>query len=150
MASLICCGFLLMVLLNNGQFLSQLPKVKESVMVSWVQFNSRFSFQCILSSIIVVIASNGIILQTRNFFEFQRQRFIDKGIWILTFLTVVVVNIDIGLLAGFTASTIVLFVRSLWTHVSLSGIVPNTDLYLDINHYDSAVEIPGLKIFRFW
>jgi solute carrier family 26 protein len=100
-------------------------------------------------SCIVIIALKGIIWQIGQFFEFKKQSAIDAGVWLITFLTVVIFNIKIGLLVGFTASTIVLFVRSLWTHVSVSGLVPNTDLYLDIYHYERAVEIPGLKIFRF-
>lgn len=67
-----------------------------------------------------------------------------------TFLTVVIVNIDIGLLVGIVLAVIAIFVKSMRPYVTLLGVVPNTDLYLDINHYDKAVEVPGLKIFRYW
>jgi MFS superfamily sulfate permease-like transporter len=89
-------------------------------------------------------------MQIGQFFKFKKQSAIDGGVWLITFLTVLIFNIKNGLLVGFTASTIVLFVRSLWSHVALLGIVPNTDLYLNMNYYGRAVEIPRLKIFRFW
>jgi MFS superfamily sulfate permease-like transporter len=98
----------------------------------------------------VVVALKGMLWQIGHFFEFKKQSIIDGSVWLTTFLAVVIINIDVGLLVGFAVSTIFIFVRNMRPYVTLLGLVPNTDLYLDINHYGKAVEIPGLKIFRYW
>jgi solute carrier family 26 protein len=99
---------------------------------------------------VVVVALKGMLWQVAQFFKFKKQSVSDGCIWLATFLAVVIINIDIGLLVGVCLSIVCIFVKSMRPYVTLLGVVPNTDLYLDINHYDKAVEVPGLKIFRYW
>lgn len=88
-------------------------------------------------------------MQVKQFFTFWRLSKIDAFIWLGTFLTVVIVSIDIGLLVGIVLSLGSIFLRSMQPYSCLLGNIPNTDLYLDIKRYQSAIEVPGIKIFHF-
>lgn len=59
----------------------------------------------------------------------------DAAVWIVTFLTTVIVSIDIGLLSGVVISLISIFVQGHRPYTCLLGVVPNTDLYLDCKRY---------------
>lgn len=59
----------------------------------------------------------------------------DGLIWLATFLTVVLVGIDVGLLMGICMSLIVIFLLGFKPFTCLLGLVPNTDIYLDVSRY---------------
>lgn len=90
-----------------------------------------------------------MLMQVTDFFRFKRQNSFDGFIWMVTFLTVVVINIDIGLLIGISLNLIMIFVRNIRPSVCLLGNIPNTELYVDINQYEKAKEIQGVKIFQY-
>lgn len=94
-------------------------------------------FQCVLASIIVV-ALQGLLMQVQDFFKFWRISRLDAIIWLATFLAVVIVSIDVGLLVGIVLSLACIFIRSLKPYTCLLGHVPNTDLYLDITRYKAV------------
>lgn len=66
-----------------------------------------------------------------------------------TFLAVVVVSIDIGLLVGIVLSISCIFFKGMRPYSCILGKIPNTELYLDTSRYMTAVEIDGVKIFHF-
>lgn len=86
------------------------------------------------------------VIDFKRFFERSK---IDGLIWAATFLTVVIVAIDIGLFVGTTLSVLGLLHMSLKPHVCILGHVPNTDLYLDIEKFEKTTEIPFVKIFHY-
>lgn len=106
------------------------------------------SSQCVLASIIVV-SLKGLLMQVQQFFTFWRLSKLDAIIWLGTFLAVVIVSIDIGLLVGIILSLGSIFLRGMQPYSCLLGNVPNTDIYLDMKRYRAAVEMPGVKIFHF-
>ncbi|KAK3870112.1 hypothetical protein Pcinc_024615 [Petrolisthes cinctipes] len=124
------CLVLLLVLLFIGPLFETLPN------------------QCVLSSIIVV-ALKGLFLQVRDFKTLWWCSRLDALVWLTTFLTSVIVDIDYGLAVGVVVSVLVLVARSQAPPTARLGHVSNTDLYLDINKYHKAVELPGLRIFSF-
>ena len=128
-ASLISCGLLLIVLLWIGPFFEQLPR-------------------CILASV-VVVALKGMLTQVSQFRRFYKLNKMDGCVWMVTFLTVIIISIDIGLLIGIISSILCIFCNSLKPYVCLLGHIPNTDLYLDINRFDKAIQIPNIKIFHY-
>lgn len=67
----------------------------------------------------------------------------------VTFLTVVIVSIDIGLLVGIILSVCCILCNSLQADISILGNVPDTDLFLDIERFEKALELPFVKIFRY-
>lgn len=76
-----------------------------------------------------------MLLQFKQFFVFYKLSVLDAIVWMVTFLTVVVVAIDIGLLVGIILSLTCIFIRGMKPYTCLLGNVPNTDLYLDIKRY---------------
>lgn len=129
LASVVSCAILLTILLWIGPFFEPLPR-------------------CVLASIIVV-ALKGMFQQANQLKKFWNLSKSDALIWVSTFLIVVIVNIDIGLLAGILISLAIILWHSLTPYICLLGHLPNTDLYLDTSRYKVATEIPGMKIFHY-
>lgn len=74
-------------------------------------------------------------MQFNQFLVFYKLSVLDAIVWMATFLTVVIVAIDIGLLVGIILSLACIFIRGMKPYTCLLGNVPNTDLYLDIKRY---------------
>ncbi|KAG7190053.1 hypothetical protein KM043_006199 [Ampulex compressa] len=128
-ASIVSCLILLTILLWIGPFFEPLPR---SVLAS-----------------IIVVALKGMFQQANQFLKFWKLNKCDAVIWIVTFLLVILVNIDVGLLAGLLTSLAIILLQSIRPYICLLGHIPNTDFYLDLGRYKAAVEIPGLKIFHY-
>ncbi|XP_048515776.1 prestin-like isoform X4 [Athalia rosae] len=115
LASLLSCGLLLCVLLWVGPFFEPLPR-------------------CVLASIIVV-ALKGMLAQVVQLWKFWCLSRIDAVVWTVTFVTVVFLDIEYGLLAGTFVSLASLLVLSLRPYVCRMGLVPGTEIYLDMKRY---------------
>ncbi|CAL4108342.1 unnamed protein product [Meganyctiphanes norvegica] len=128
-ASFICCGLMLLVLLFIGPVFETLPN-------------------CVLSSLIVV-ALKGMFMQFHDLNARWKISKIDSIIWISSFLGVVIVDIDYGLVIGIIVSLFVLLARNQKPVTARLGHIPNTDIYLDKDKYSASVEVPGVMIFQF-
>lgn len=71
----------------------------------------------------------------REFKKFWKLSKYDAMIWFLTFITTVIVGIDIGLLTGLIASIASILMQSVKPSTCILGQVPNTELFLDVNRY---------------
>lgn len=60
-----------------------------------------------------------------------------------------IVSIDIGLLVGILLSISCIFFKGMRPYSCILGQIPETDLYLDVSRYKTAIEIDGVKIFHF-
>lgn len=67
----------------------------------------------------------------------------------MTFLSVVIFSIDIGLLIGLLMSILCIFCSGIKAHFSILGHLPHSDLYLDIESFQRAIEVPFVKIVRY-
>jgi solute carrier family 26 protein len=128
LASLVSCILLVFVLLFIGPFFELLP-------------NS------VLSSI-VVVALKGMFLQVKDLPMAWKQSPFDGMVWLITFLAVVLLDIDYGLGLGVAVSLIWVLIMGQRPEVCQLGHVPNTDIFLDINRYQAASEIPGIRIVQ--
>ncbi|CAB3368392.1 Hypothetical predicted protein [Cloeon dipterum] len=104
--------------------------------------------RAVLASIIVV-ALRSILLQILDLPSFWRLSRADGILWVTVFLSVVLIDIDYGLLIGFVLSALRVFMQGLKAYACLLGNVHGTDLYLDIQRYKAAFEIPGFKIVHY-
>lgn len=77
-------------------------------------------------------------MQVKDFFKFWKISRLDAMVWMATFLTVVIVSIDVGLLVGIVLSLSCIFIRGMKPYICLLGHVPNTDLYLDVKRYKAV------------
>jgi solute carrier family 26 protein len=59
----------------------------------------------------------------------------DGVVWVVVFLSVIVIDIDYGLGIGLLLSIGCIFLQGLKAYTCLLGNIPNTDLYLDTNRY---------------
>ncbi|XP_072382681.1 prestin-like isoform X1 [Diabrotica undecimpunctata] len=129
LVSVVSASILLVIVLWIGPFFETLPK-------------------CVLASIIVV-ALKGMLLQCTLLPRYWRLSRWDAIVWIITFSVTLFVQISYGLAAGVGVSLLSIFVQGYKPYTCLLGIVPNTDLYLDIKRYKGAKEIDGVKIFHY-
>lgn len=90
--------------------------------------------QCILASIIVV-ALKGLFVQAKDIIKFWKLSKLDALVWLVTFAGVVLLDIDIGLLAGIITSLLVICIQNFKPNTCLLGVVPNTEIYLDVGRY---------------
>ncbi len=89
-----------------------------------------------------------MLLQSKDFAKAMKTSPLDASVWMLTFLTVVIFDIDIGLGVGILTSIVLLIYRSHQPHSAVLGHLPGTELYVDISLYPTAIETVGMKIFR--
>lgn len=108
----------------------------------------NFLSQCILASV-VVVALKGMLMQVTDFPRFKNKSKMDGFVWMATFLAVAGISIDIGLLVGIVLSVMCIFCNSLKAQITVLGSIPNTDLFLDIERFEKAIEIPFVKIVHY-
>ncbi|ETE73338.1 Testis anion transporter 1, partial [Ophiophagus hannah] len=72
----------------------------------------------------------------------------DFGIWIVTFLAVLCLGLDIGLGISLGFAFFIISVRSHRMKMVMLGQIPNTNIYRSFSDYSEAIEIQGVKIFQ--
>ncbi|CAH0548531.1 unnamed protein product [Brassicogethes aeneus] len=129
LASVVSCCILLVILLWIGPFFEVLPR-------------------CVLTAIIIV-SLKGILFKITLIKKYWKLSKWDAFVWIVTFGITLIFQISIGLAAGVVVSLLSIFVQGYKPYTCLLGLIPNTDLYLDIKRYKAAQEIDGIKIFHY-
>lgn len=84
------------------------------------------------------VALKGMFVQAKQLVKFWKLSKSDAIIWIVTFLIVTLVNIDIGLLAGLLVSLVIILLQTIRSYTCLLGHIPHTDLYLDLDRYKAV------------
>lgn len=95
--------------------------------------------QCVLASIIVV-ALKGMFLQVKDLIKFFKLSASDAAVWISTFLTVIILDVEYGLLVGAIFCLLKLIMLSMKPYTCKLAVVPGTELYLDTNRYHKVVK----------
>ncbi|KAL1460017.1 hypothetical protein WDU94_011958 [Cyamophila willieti] len=124
----VCCGCLLFVLLYVGPFFEPLP-------------------HCVLTAI-VIVAMKGMIMQMEDFVTFWRESVIEGIVWGATFSSVVLLDVDYGLIIGICLSLACIIFMSQKVLVTRLGRIFTTDIYVESDRYKSAFEVPGVVILR--
>lgn len=144
LASLISCGILVSVLLWIGPFFEPLPRV--IILLTLFLFFIIYKYemtkciwflwatQCILASIIVV-ALKGMLMKVTEFVEFWRLDKTDAVIWAVTFVVVVLFDIEYGLLVGVLLCIGRLLVLAMRPYTCKLALAPGTELFLDTKRY---------------
>lgn len=79
------------------------------------------------------MALKGILLQAKDIFQIWSVSQSDGLIWLATYFTVIIVEIEYGLLVGVVISVLILIAKGARGEICLLGRVPNTEVYLDVN-----------------
>jgi len=74
---------------------------------------------------------------------------LDASVWVVTFLSVVILDMDYGLVIGILFSLITVLFRSQYPETCILGNLPKTEIYRCTDKYPNVIEIPGIKIFHF-
>lgn len=143
-ASIVSCLLLLIILLWIGPFFELLPRcVLASIIVVRVElYYKKIRIvslkKYIIPKLFIQVALKGMFQQANQLVKFWKLSKADAIIWIVTFLVVTLVNIDIGLLAGLLVSLIMILLQVIRPYTCLLGHIPHTDLYLDMSRYKAV------------
>lgn len=78
------------------------------------------------------------MLQITELPTIWRLSFLDALVWISTYLSVILIEIDVGLLVGLLVSVLSLFIQGLKPQTYLLSRVPGTDIYVDKSKYNQV------------
>ncbi|KAI1296895.1 Prestin [Halotydeus destructor] len=104
--------------------------------------------QCILAAIIAV-ALKGLFWQVKDFFRYWKVSPLDGSIWLVTFLAVFFLDVDLGLYVGLGYSLITLIYKSQRPKTYMLGSINGSDVYVPLKKYASARELEGIRIYQF-
>lgn len=99
-------------------------------------------------SAIVVVTLKGLLMQVMDFPKMYKKSKLDGLVWMATFLGVCLIDLDYGLGVGIITSIITMLLRSQGTEVAVLGRVPETNVFLDVKHFKSAVMLPRILILQ--
>ncbi|XP_056429567.1 pendrin-like isoform X2 [Hyla sarda] len=128
-AGLITAAVVMISLLSVGTYLEPLQK---SVLAA-----------------IVISNLKGMFWQVVDVPHLWRQNKWDAAIWLFTCFASLLLDIDLGLLAGILFGLVTVVLRVQYPSYSSLGNVPGTDIYKDIKKYKMIDEPEGIKIICF-
>ena len=98
---------------------------------------------------IIICAILPLFKQFQQLPQFWKVNKWDFAIWMVTWLSVVILDITLGLAIGVGFSILTPVIQSCQSKGSEMAILGHIDLQVPSGHYESGTEIPGIKIFRF-
>ncbi|KAM6468801.1 solute carrier family 26 member 10-like [Liasis olivaceus] len=90
-----------------------------------------------------------MFLQFRDLPELWRISHIDFAVWVVTWLSVVVLNVDFGLAVGVVFSMMTVVCRTQRAECSVLGRAADTEIYKPVKYNSKCFEIPGVKILSY-
>lgn len=87
-------------------------------------------------------------MQFHDFPKFYKNSKLDGFLWLVTFIAVVVLDIDSGLIIGIAVALLVLLFRSISTKIEEVGPVPETGLVVEIKESEFAIRPREAVILR--
>ncbi|KAM6977810.1 solute carrier family 26 member 6 [Aplochiton taeniatus] len=97
---------------------------------------------------IVFVNLKGMFKQLHDIPLLWKTNKVDLLVWLVTLVSSFLLNLDIGLAVSIAFSLLTVIFRSQLPRYSVLGQVPGTELYVDMESYEEAREIPGVTIFR--
>ncbi|CAF0906509.1 unnamed protein product [Rotaria sp. Silwood1] len=129
LANLVSCASLLIIILNIGPLFESLPKA------------------CLAS--IIVIAIKSLLLQAKDIYTIGCVTKLEAGVWIVTFLSTIILDVDYGLFLGIIVSLVVVILRQFRPRITILGQYERSDVYKNAKRFTNVHEIPQIKIYRF-
>ncbi|XP_029974560.1 solute carrier family 26 member 10 [Salarias fasciatus] len=90
-----------------------------------------------------------MFLQFQDLPELWRVSKIDFMVWVVTWLSVVVLNVDLGLAIGVVFSMMTVICRTQRAGCSVLGRANNTEIYRPLEKHSKCYEVPGVKILTY-
>ncbi|KAI4892770.1 hypothetical protein NFI96_032323 [Prochilodus magdalenae] len=99
-------------------------------------------------SAIVFVNLKGMFKQYADIVTLWRTSKIDLLVWLVTWVSTVLFNLDMGLGASISFALLTVIFRTQRPRYSVLGHLPGTGLYLDMERHKEVREVPGITIFR--
>lgn len=90
-----------------------------------------------------------MFLQFQDLPELWRISKIDFMVWVVTWLSVVILNVDLGLAIGVVFSMMTVICRTQRAGCSVLGRASNTEIYRPLENHSKCYEVPGVKILTY-
>ncbi|XP_059185616.1 solute carrier family 26 member 6, like [Centropristis striata] len=97
---------------------------------------------------IVFVNLKGMFKQHSDIVTLWRSSKIDLVVWLATWVSTLLLNLDLGLAASIIFALLTVIFRTQMPTYSVLGNIPGTELYVDIETHREAREIPSVTIFR--
>uniref|UniRef100_A0AAY4AFA5 STAS domain-containing protein n=1 Tax=Denticeps clupeoides TaxID=299321 RepID=A0AAY4AFA5_9TELE len=128
MAGVSAAVIVLVTVLKLGPLFQQLPKA--------------------VLSAIVCVNLKGMFKQYYDVIMLWRTNRVDLVIWLVTYVSTLLFNLDMGLGASIAFALLTIVLRTQHPQYSILGQVPGTELYMDLETHKEVRGIPGITIFR--
>ncbi|KAJ8258319.1 hypothetical protein COCON_G00173310 [Conger conger] len=128
MAAVVSSVIVLVTVLKLGCLFHQLPKA--------------------VLAVIVIVNLKGMFLQSCDIITLWRSCKIDLLVWLVTWISTVLFNLDLGLVISITFALMTVIFRTQLPQYSVLGQVPGTEIYLDMEMHKEVRSVPGITIFR--
>uniref|UniRef100_A0A668SXL7 STAS domain-containing protein n=1 Tax=Oreochromis aureus TaxID=47969 RepID=A0A668SXL7_OREAU len=90
-----------------------------------------------------------MFLQFQDLPDLWRISKIDFMVWLVTWLSVVILNVDLGLAIGVVFSMMTVICRTQRAGCSVLGRASNTEIYRPLENHSKCYEVPGVKILTY-
>ncbi|KAM8830292.1 solute carrier family 26 member 6-like [Synchiropus picturatus] len=97
---------------------------------------------------VVFVNLKGIFKQFTDVPKLWKTNKMELLVWLLTFMSTILLNLDLGLVVSVIGCMLIFIFRTQMPRYSILGEVKGTGVYVDVDLYKEAREIPGIKIFR--
>ncbi|XP_069086943.1 solute carrier family 26 member 10-like isoform X2 [Pleurodeles waltl] len=96
-----------------------------------------------------VVSLRQMFLQFQDLPQLWRISRIDFAVWVITWLAVIVLNVELGLAVGVLFSMMTVICRTQRAECAVLGRASNTEIYRPMQQNGKCSEIPGLKILSY-
>lgn len=101
-----------------------------------------------LLAAMIVVAMKGLFMQVLDLKLYWKVNIFDLISWLGTFLAVVFIDIDIGLVVGVVLSAFTVLIQSQFARGYLIGKAEREDLFARVEK-EGITSVPGVSVFRF-
>ncbi|XP_069509709.1 solute carrier family 26 member 10-like [Ambystoma mexicanum] len=133
---------------GNTQFSGFFTSLVVLVVLLWVGPLFYYLPKAVLACINVV-SLRQMFLQFQDLPELWKISKTDFAVWAITWLAVVVLNVELGLALGVVFSMMTVICRTQRAECAVLGRASNTEIYKPVRQNTKCLEIPGLKILSY-
>ncbi|XP_056320347.1 solute carrier family 26 member 6-like [Danio aesculapii] len=126
-SSLVSSLVILLILLKFGPFFQQLPKT--------------------VLAVIILVNLQGVFVQVKEVPKLWKTDRLDLVVWVVTLLSALVFNLDLGLGIAIVFSLLTIVFRIQKPRSAILGHIAATDCYRDLDKYAKAIQVPGVTVF---
>ncbi|XP_051759732.1 solute carrier family 26 member 6-like [Ctenopharyngodon idella] len=126
-SSLVSALIILLILLKFGPLFQQLPKT--------------------VLAVIILVNLQGVFAQVKDVHKLWNTDRLDLVVWVVTLLSALVFNLDLGLGIAILFSLLTIVFRTQRARSAVLGHIAGTDCYRDLEKYANALQVPGVTVF---